>query len=118
MKIECPTNGGQAVNCAWRQRKGQVRDFPNVGVIECEVCKLVTHAQDLSIEVNYESGSMHNWASGYGDSLSGPEADTLRRVIAVNNLATTINADSILDFGCGSGGMLSALARYLSLIHI
>jgi 2-polyprenyl-3-methyl-5-hydroxy-6-metoxy-1,4-benzoquinol methylase len=110
MKIECPSKGGQAEICAWQQRKGQVRDFPNVGVIQCQECNLVTHAQDLSNDVNYESGSMHNWASGYGDSLPGPEADTLRRVTAINNLAISIKADSILDFGCGSGGMLSAFA--------
>jgi 2-polyprenyl-3-methyl-5-hydroxy-6-metoxy-1,4-benzoquinol methylase len=61
---------------------------------------------------------MHNWASGYGDSLPGPEADTLRRVTAINNLATTINADSILDFGCGSGGMLSAFATNFRVIGI
>jgi 2-polyprenyl-3-methyl-5-hydroxy-6-metoxy-1,4-benzoquinol methylase len=118
MKIECPSKGGKADMCAWKQRKGQVRDFPNVGVVECEECKLVTHAQDLSNDVNYESGSMHNWALGYGDSLPGPEADTLRRVTAINNLATTINADSILDFGCGSGGMLSAFATNFRVIGI
>jgi SAM-dependent methyltransferase len=118
MKIECPSKGGKAEICAWKQRKGQVRDFPNVGVIQCQECKLVTHAQDLSDDVNYESGSMHNWASGYGDSLPGPEADTLRRVTAIDNLAISIKADSILDFGCGSGGMLSAFATNFSVIGI
>ena len=118
MNIECPSKGGQAEICAWKQRKGQVRDFPNVGVIQCQECKLVTHAQDLSDDVNYESGTMHNWASGYGDSLPGPEADTLRRVIAINSLAKARNSDSILDFGCGSGGMLSAFATNFSVIGI
>ena len=118
MKIEFPSKGGQAEMCAWQQRKGQVRDFPNVGVVQCEECKLVTHAQDLSNDVNYESGSMHNWAAGYGDSLPGPEADTLRRVTAIDNLAISIKADSILDFGCGSGGMLSAFATDFRVIGI
>ena len=118
MKIECPSKGGKADICAWQLRQGQVRDFPKVGVVQCEECKLVTHAQDLSNDVNYESGSMHNWASGYGDFLPGPEADTSRRVTAINNLATTINADSILDFGCGSGGMLSAFAANFGVIGI
>ena len=118
MKIECPSNGGKAEMCAWKQRKGQVRDFPNVGVVQCKECKLVTHALDLSNGVNYESGSMHNWASGYGDSLPGPEADTLRRVTAIDNLAISIQADSILDFGCGSGGMLSAFATDFKVIGI
>ena len=118
MKIECPSKGGQAEMCAWQQHKGQVRDFPNVGVVQCKECKLVTHALDLSNGVNYESGSMHNWASGYGDSLPGPEADILRRVTAINNLAKTSIADSILDFGCGSGGMLSAFATHFNVIGI
>ena len=118
MKIECPSKGGQVEMCAWQQRKGQVRDFPNVGVVQCQECKLVTHTQDLSNDVNYESGSMHNWAAGYGDSLPGPEADTLRRVAAINNLASSSKVDSILDFGCGSGGMLSALARHFKVIGI
>ena len=118
MRIECPINGGPTEKCVWEPRVGQVRDFPNVGVIQCQECQLVTHEQDLSNDVNYESGSMHNWAQGYGDSLPGPEADTLRRVTAINNLAKTSNAQSILDFGCGSGGMLSAFARNFSVIGI
>jgi len=92
MKIECPYRGGQAEICAWQQHKGQVRDFSKIGVVQCAECKLVTHAKDLSGDVNYESGSMHNWAS--------------RKV------------DSILDFGCGSGGMLSALANSFSVFGI
>jgi SAM-dependent methyltransferase len=118
MKIECPSKGGKAEMCAWKPRQGQVRDFPNVRVVQCEECKLVTHEQDLSNDVNYESGSMHNWAAGYGDSLPSPEADTLRRVTALNNLAISIKADSILDFGCGSGGMLSAFATDFRVIGI
>jgi SAM-dependent methyltransferase len=110
MKIECPSKGGQASMCAWKERKGQVRDFPNVGVVQCEECKLITHSLDLSNNVNYESGSMRKRALGYRDSLPGPETDTLRRVTAVKILAKLRRADSILDFGCGSGRMLSAFA--------
>ncbi len=33
---------------------------------------LVTHGQDLSRDINYGSVSMHNWASGYGETLPGP----------------------------------------------
>lgn len=118
MKIECPLKGGQAKMCTWQQRKGQVRDFPNVGVIECQECGLVSHARDLSEEVNYESGSMHSWASGYGDSLPGPESDKLRRVTAIKYLAESLKIHSLLDFGCGSGGMLTALANNFSVIGL
>jgi 2-polyprenyl-3-methyl-5-hydroxy-6-metoxy-1,4-benzoquinol methylase len=118
MKIECPINGGPAEKCVWKPRIGQVRDFPNVGVIQCQECQLVTHEQDLSNDVNYESGSMHNWAQGYGDSLPGPEADTLRRINAIKKLASKRKIHSILDFGCGSGGMISAFASDFKVIGI
>jgi len=110
MKIECPIKGGRAEECGWNARVGQVRDFPSIGVIQCQTCYLVTHAQDLSGDVNYEAGSMHVWAQGYGDSLPGPATDIARRVTSINSLATTNKKFSILDFGCGSGGMLSALS--------
>jgi 2-polyprenyl-3-methyl-5-hydroxy-6-metoxy-1,4-benzoquinol methylase len=118
LKIECPSKGGQAEKCDWRRRQGQVRDFPNVGVIECQECHLVTHGEDLSSDVNYESGSMHNWAQGYGDSLPGPESDISRRAIALKKIAKTMGANSILDFGCGEGAMLSALSSDFNVIGV
>ena len=96
MKIVCPSKGGKAEKCDWRRLQGHVRDFPKVGVIQCQECQLVTHAEDLSSDVNYESGSMHNWAQGYGDSLPGPESDVSRGVNALKN--SQIEGSKI-DFG-------------------
>ena len=118
MKIDCPFKGGKAEKCDWRRRQGQVRDFPKVGVIQCQECHLVTHAEDLSSGVNYEAGSMHNWAQGYGDSLPGPESDISRRAIAIKKLVNTSKMSSILDFGCGAGTMLFTLASDFNVIGV
>ena len=118
MKIECPSNGGSAQECLWQQRVGQVRDFPSVGLFQCQECKLVTHAKDLSSDVNYESGSMHNWAQGYGDSLPGPATDSIRRLRALKELARDNGIKTVLDFGCGSGGMLQTLSNDFEVIGL
>lgn len=116
IRIECPVSGGLAEKCTWIPREGSVRDNPSTGVIECQRCQLVTHADDLSKSVNYESGTMHDWASGYGDNLPGPAADSNRRVEAIKELEKTHRFRSILDFGCGSGGMLEVLSKdYLTI---
>jgi SAM-dependent methyltransferase len=118
MRIECPISGRPAEKCVWEPRVGQVRDYPNVGVIQCQECKLVTHQQDLSNGVNYESGSMHNWAQGYGGFLTGPATDLDRRLIAINELAKNNEINSIIDFGCGSGGMLTAFSDKFSVTGV
>lgn len=118
MKIECPLKGGEAEKCDWQRVKGYVRDFPNVSVIKCQECDLVTHLEDLSSGVNYESGSMHNWAQGYGDTLPGPESDISRRAVALKELVKTSRTHSILDFGCGAGDTLSALSDHFNVIGV
>ena len=110
MKIECPTNGLIAENCEWEKRSGSVRDDQATGIIECKNCHLVTHSKDLSQKVNYSEGSMHDWALGYGDALSGPADDLTRRVNALKILEQEYKFKSILDFGCGSGEMLEAFS--------
>lgn len=109
MFIECSAKLTGGEFCRWKKIKGSVRDFPNVGLIQCEDCLLVTHSQDLSKSVDYESGSMHIWSEGYGELLSSPKSDTLRRTIEINRLAQEFKINSILDFGCGNGQFLSAL---------
>jgi 2-polyprenyl-3-methyl-5-hydroxy-6-metoxy-1,4-benzoquinol methylase len=118
MRIECPVLGQTAEKCSWISRHGSVRDNPNTGLIECQSCGLVTHANDLSESVNYESGTMHVWASGYGDNLPGPATDVIRRVSAIKDIGKAHNIESILDFGCGSGGMLEALSNRYEMIGI
>ena len=112
MRIECPISGGCAEKCNWITRDGSVRDHPSTGVIECKKCQIVTHSSDLSQGVNYENGTMHDWATGYGDSLPGPATDIARRVASIKDLEKKYKFKSILDFGCGNGGMINALSAF------
>ena len=118
MKIECPMQGGSAENCAWSPRAGRVRDFPEVGVIECTSCRLVTHSRDLSPKVDYKSGSMHKWTEKYGGVLSKSSSDPVRRISLIKLLATEYELKLLLDFGCGSGKMLDVISKSLPVVGI
>ena len=110
---------GGANKCNWISRKGSVRDNPSTGIIECQSCQLVTLASDLSQQVNYESGTMHDWASGYGGTFPIPEMDTIRRVDTMKEFQKKHESlKSILDFGCGDGGMVEALSNYFETIGV
>jgi len=91
-------------------RTGQIRDCPDQGVEECSRCGLVTHQTDLRNSINYEAGSMHNWASGYGGTLNSPREDLARRVEAIKFLSLKRKLKTILDFGSGEGEMIDVLA--------
>lgn len=100
--------------CPWEKRSGAIRDFPEFGVEECQNCKLVSHEKDLRKFVDYASGSMHDWASGYGGMLATPPEDTSRRVSKILALSETFNIKTVLDFGSGSGEMIEALSLYFN----
>jgi 2-polyprenyl-3-methyl-5-hydroxy-6-metoxy-1,4-benzoquinol methylase len=108
-RIECPSGKNSTEGCNWEQIPGRVRDVKDVGVKQCSECFLVTHGVDLSAQVNYEAGSMHDWAAGYGDTLSGPHADSNRRVDKIQKLRPAVFRNRILDFGCGDGSFLDSL---------
>jgi len=57
--------------------------------------------------VDYQSGTMHDWAPGYGDSI-GPRltSDLERRYASVASLVPKHSKVKILDFGCGNGSMV------------
>jgi len=111
MSIVCPLDNDSADGCPWVYRSGIIRDLPNYGVKECDQCKMVTHEADLREFVSYESGSMHNWAAGYGGSLSTPEEDISRRVQSIKSVSLNNNVRKILDFGSGAGEMITALSK-------
>ena len=79
--------------------------------MECANCKLVTHETDLREFIDYKSGSMHDWASGYGGTLDTPKEDVSRRLEAIKALASQKKIISILDFGSGEGEMVFALSE-------
>ena len=113
--IECPSGNASADNCQWKKRNGSIRDFPEYGVEECSDCQLVTHERDLREFIDYQSGSMHNWAAGYGGTLETPKEDISRRVEAIRTLSQSHKVKRILDFGSGNGEMISALSEYFSV---
>ena len=108
-RIECPNSGKDFSSCNLSKIKGCVRDKPDVGLLQCSDCQLVTHSKDISQDVNYKSGTMHDWASGYSDSLAPPVEDINRRVEALRAMSSA-GSKKLLDFGCGFGTMLNALA--------
>lgn len=111
INIDCPLGKLSAESCPWIVRPGYIRDFPKIGVVECANCLLVTHETDLRDSIDYKSGSMHAWASGYGGTMESPKEDISRRIEAINSLASQNPITSILDFGSGEGDMLSALSQ-------
>ena len=108
-QINCPFEEKSSTHCKWVLISGSVRDQPDVGLMKCSDCYLVTHSKDLSQDVNYESGTMHDWASGYGDSLAPPVEDINRRLETLRAMPIA-GSKKLLDFGCGFGTMLNALA--------
>lgn len=82
---------------------------------ECSDCQLVTHERDLREFIDYQSGSMHSWASGYGGTLETPKEDISRRVEAIKALSQRHKVKRILDFGSGNGEMISALSDQFSV---
>jgi SAM-dependent methyltransferase len=110
--IECPSGKVSADSCSWKKRRGTVRDFPEYGVEECSDCQLVTHERDLREFTDYRSGSMHNWATGYGGTLDTPKEDISRRVQAIKSLSPKHIVQRILDFGSGNGEMIEALSEF------
>lgn len=52
LKIQCPETGMNAEKCNCLKRPGYVRDEPDVGIVQCENCSLVTHSRDLSQSVS------------------------------------------------------------------
>ncbi len=87
------------------QRKGQVRDNPNLDIMECSNCGLVflSSSQHISDDF-YENSGMH------GDEpvpmtawLQGTEWDDQRRFEMMKALLPN---KRLLDFGCGAAGFL------------
>ncbi len=118
INIECPISGESSNQCMWAPITGSVRDFPEVGVVKCQKCELVTPAKDLRQNVNYRDGTMHDWAGGYGGLLPGPASDSNRRIEAVKSIKNRFQIKTILDFGCGSGEMLDVFIKEFEAIGV
>ena len=94
-------------------RKGQVRDAPDLKILECTGCGLVTLSSLEHIEAGfYEDSGMHGAEPTSIDSwLKDTDWDDQRRFDMVKALLPN---KKLLDFGCGAGGFLNK-ARQLAV---
>ena len=87
------------------ERKGQVRDNPDLEVLKCLSCGLVTLSSYEHLRPkHYKNSRMHeNQDQTMEQWLSETAEDDQRRF---DNLRSTLQNKKVLDFGCGNGGFL------------
>lgn len=103
---ECPFRASPQ-RCSFKRRDGRIRDAQHAWPMECITCSLVIHSEPLDHLVSYESGSMHEWALGYGEGEgSRLTSDLERRYTSVASLVSGFSTVKILDVGCGMGSMV------------
>jgi len=93
-------------------RKGQVRDSPDLKILECTDCGLVTLSSLEHIQTGfYEDSGMHGAEPTLINTwLKETDWDDQRRFDMVK---TMLPNKKLLDFGCGAGGFLNK-ARHLA----
>lgn len=106
----CPL--GDKFLCNFSERAGSVRDFPNVGLVECMKCFIVRHAQDLSDQINYVESSMHSWTPGHGELTTEPSEDANRRIEEVKKIVLGTGKTNLIDIGCASGTLVAAFNKF------
>lgn len=87
-------------------RKGQVRDAPDLKILQCNDCGLVTLSSFDHIRAGfYEQSGMHGAAPvPLATWLKDTDWDDQRRF---DMLKPMLPNKSLLDFGCGAGGFLN-----------
>ena len=86
------------------QKKGTVRDKPDLKILECKNCKLVTLNSFDHIKKNYyENSKMNSKNTSLEDWKSDSYIDDSRRI---KNFRRLLFNRILLDFGCGAGGFL------------
>ena len=87
------------------QRKGQVRDAPELEILECQSCGLVTLSSLEHIRSeHYENSGMHGQDPKTMDEWLDETAEDDQRRFDI--LRTLLQNKKVLDFGCGNGGFL------------
>jgi 2-polyprenyl-3-methyl-5-hydroxy-6-metoxy-1,4-benzoquinol methylase len=91
---------------SFRTRKGQVRDAPDLKILECTHCGLVTLSSLEHIQSGfYEESGMHGADPTPMDTwLKDTDWDDQRRF---DMLKPILPNKKLLDFGCGAGGFLN-----------
>lgn len=97
----------------FKQRKGMVRDAPELQIMECESCGLVTLNTIDHIESGfYEDSGMHGEDPKSIESwLKETEWDDQRRF---DMIKTMLPNKRLLDFGCGASGFLQRASKLAS----
>ena len=87
-------------------RKGEVRDAPDLKIIECTNCGLVTLSSLIHVQDGfYEGSGMHGIKPAPIDAwLKDVDWDDQRRF---DNMKVMLPNKKVLDFGCGAGGYLN-----------
>ena len=100
---------------SFKSRKGQVRDAPNIGILECINCGLVTLSSLQHIHAGfYEDSGMHGAKITPMDNwLKDTDGDDQRRF---DSLKTILPNNKLLDFGCGAGGFLNKARQLASSV--
>jgi 2-polyprenyl-3-methyl-5-hydroxy-6-metoxy-1,4-benzoquinol methylase len=92
---------------SFTRRKGQVRDAPELQILECIDCGLVTLSALGHIQPGfYEDSGMHGGAERISMEawLKDTDWDDQRRF---DMLKSMLPNKKLLDFGCGAGGFLN-----------
>ena len=107
-----PINCYLCSSTSFTTRKGQVRDAPDLNILECTNCGLVTLSSLGHIQEGfYEGSGMHGAEPTPMDTwLKDTDWDDQRRFDMVKAMLPN---KKLLDFGCGAGGFLNK-ARQLA----
>ena len=91
---------------SFTERKGLVRDAPDLKIMECNICGLVTLSSLEHIKAGfYEDSGMHGVEPTPMNAwLKDTDWDDQRRF---DSLKAMLPNKKLLDFGCGAGGFLN-----------
>lgn len=93
-------------------RPGSVRDNKRLKILECIDCGLVFLSSNNHIKkLHYENSGMHNGKKpNVTEWLKQTKSDDLRRYRFLKNY---IINKKVIDFGCGAGGFLKYISKYV-----
>ena len=96
---DCPLNIANDA-CTIVSRSGNVRDFPEVGILECLSCGVTFHEENLEHTVDYPSGTMNLNLVEEAEKTFQPDEDDSRRgsYIRANFPPKKDGVTKILDF--------------------
>lgn len=115
----CPLNISDDA-CNIITRSGSVRDFPEVGVLECISCGVTFHEENLEHIVDYPRGTMNLNLIEEAEKTFQPNEDDSRRgsYIRGNFPPKKNGVTKILDFGSGYGNLIGELKSDYEILGV